>query len=132
MGRNLISVDFDFNGATIRIQGAKYFYDDADIRTNIGADETDENDLGKRLVIDEKRQWSKYLVPLIAVLGKDGIAGTGDAAQSDRKRYFKFYCHPDKVGEAFDDLPGKAIDANLLPGDWEVLKVMISRKIAYG
>lgn len=129
MGRDLISVDFDFNGVTLRIQGAKYFYDDENIRANIGADETDENDFGGRVVIDQKAQWQRILIPLTAVLKAD--TALTDAAQSDKVRYYDFYCHPNKVGEAFDDLPGKAIDANLLPGDWEIQKVMVPKKLCY-
>lgn len=131
MATDKVSVDFDFNGVTLRIQGAKYFYDDSDIRTNIGADVTDENDLGGRVIIDQKAQWQRILVPLVAVMKKDGAAGIGNAAQSDNVRYFNFLCHPNKVGEAFDDLPGKAIDANLLPGDWEIQKVMIPLSRCY-
>ncbi|MEO0884684.1 MAG: hypothetical protein AAFY54_01970 [Cyanobacteria bacterium J06648_10] len=120
---DLISVDFDFNGVTFRINGAKYFYDDADIRANIGADETDENDFGGKEIITKKVQWKRRLIPLTAIM-KGDIPG-GDAAQSKTTSYFNFYCRPDKVGEAFDDLPGKAIDASLLPGDFEIKEVIV-------
>lgn len=129
MGLDKVSVDFDFNGVTLRIQGANYFYDDEDIRTNIGADKTDENDLGGKVIIDQKAQWQRILVPLVAVMKSD--TALTDAAQSDKVRYFDFYCHPAKVGEAMDDLPGKAIDANILPGDWEIQKVMIPLSRCY-
>ena len=109
MGRNLVSVDFDFNGATFRIQGANYFYDDENIRDNIGCDKTDDNDLGGKVIIDHKVAYQRVLVPLIAVMRKSNAGDVGDAAQSDRTRYFRFFCNPYNVGEAMDDLPGKDV-----------------------
>lgn len=123
-----VSVDFDFDGITVRLKGAEYFYDDADIRSNIGADETDENDFTGRRVVDVKEQWSKWMVQLTAVMRSDSILT--DAGQGKAK-YFDFYCHPDKVGEAFEDLPGKSIDASLLPGSYQIEKVIRPRKNCY-
>lgn len=122
-----ISVDFDLGELRVRLQGAKYFYDDPDIRSNIGADDTDENDF-VRYVVDEKVQWSKWMIPLVAVMRSDTIltnAGKG------KLRYFDFYCRPDKVDEAFEDLPGKSVDSSLLPGDWEIEKVVRKRDVCY-
>jgi hypothetical protein len=124
-----VSVDFDFNGVTLRIQGADYFYGDESIRQNIGADITDENDFGGRLIVDKKILYQRVLVQLVAVLKRDSVVT--NAAQSSETRYYKFYCHPNSVGEAFDDLPGKAIDENLLPGSWEVQKVMVAKHACY-
>lgn len=133
MGVKKVNVDFNLGavlgrgGTSVRIQGAEYFYDDPDIRKNIGADETDENDF-VRYVVDEKAQWSKWLIPLVAVMRSDTLLN--DTGQG-KIRYFNFYCAPDKVDEAFEDLPGKAVDANLLPGDWEIEKVVRKRDISY-
>lgn len=127
MGTNLRSIDFDFDGITVRIQGAKYFYDDSNVRANIGADDTDENDFTGR-VVDVKEQWSKWLIRLTAVLRSSTILGGGGQGKA---KYFNFYCHPNNVGEAFDDLPGKAIDESLLPGDWEIEKIVRPRNISY-
>jgi hypothetical protein len=125
MANKRVSVDFDFNGVTFRIQGAEYFYNDAGIRGNIGADLTDDNDLGGKVVIDKKIMYQRVLVPLVAVLKASNPANIGSSAQSSNVRYFKFWCNPTQVGECFDDLPGTDIDANLLPGDWKVQKVMV-------
>lgn len=123
-----INIDFRLGDITVRLQGAKYFYDDADIRANIGADSTDENDF-VRYVVDEKAQWSKWMIPLTAVMRSDTILGsTGQG----KLKYFDFYCRPDKVDEAFEDLPGKAVDNSLLPGDYEIEKVVRKRDICYG
>lgn len=125
MATKKISVDFTYRGSTFRIRGAKYFYDDSDIRGKIGADSTDENDLGDNFVIDKKVMYQRALVPLVAVLGKDGPLDIGNAAQSSNTRYFRFWCRPDKVGDALTSLSGKEIDSSLLPGSWEIKKVMV-------
>lgn len=126
-----VSVDFDFNGATVRIQGREYFYGDQGVRENIGADVTDDNDLGGKVIIDKKVQYERILVPLTAVLKKSNAGDVGNAAQSDRTRYFDFYCHPYFVGEAMEELPGTDIDANLLPGDWKIQKVIVPKTLSY-
>lgn len=123
-----VSVDFDFDGVTVRLRGAEYFYDDANIRNNIGADETDENDFTGRRIVDEKVQWSKWMVQLTAVFRSSSIISDGGQGKA---KYFNFYCHPDKVGEAFEDLPGKSVDSSLLPGDYEIEKILRPRNVCF-
>jgi hypothetical protein len=125
MANKKVSVDFDFNGVTLRIQGAEYFYNDAGIRGNIGADLTDDNDLGGKVIITQKNAYQRLLVPMIAVMKASNPANIGSSAQSSKTRYFRFWCNPTNVGECFDDLPGTDVDANLLPGDWKVQKVIL-------
>ncbi len=122
---DLVSVDFDFNGATFRIQGSKYFYGDFGVRGNIGADVTDDNDLGGKVIITNVRSIKRVLPRLTAVMKKSGVANIGSSAQSDNTRYFDFYCNPYNVGEAMDDLPGTDVDANFLPGDWKIQRVVV-------
>jgi len=125
MATNKISVDFTQGGTTFRIQGAKYFYNDDDIRGKIGADATDNNDLGDNYVIDKKVMYQRALVRLVAVLGADSVANANGAIESQKKRYFRFWCSPAKVGSALTSLSGQSIDENLLPGSWKIVKVMV-------
>lgn len=122
----LVSVDFDFNGATFRIQGADYFYNDAGVRGKIGADRTDDNDLGGKVVIEEPRAYKRVLIPLTAIMKKSNVGDVGSSAQSDKTRYYDFYCNPTQVAEAIEDLPGTDVDANLLPGDWKIQRVVVT------
>jgi len=122
---DLISVDFDFNGATFRIQGADYFYDDAGVRERIGADKTDDNDLGGKVVITDARSYKRVLPRLTAIMKKSAVADAGSSAQAAETRYYDFYCNPTQVAEALEDLPGTDVDANLLPGDWKIQRVVI-------
>ena len=126
-----VSVDFQFRGVTIRIQGSDYFYGDSDITEIIGADITDDDDLDDGLAIDKKVQYERILIPLTAVLKKSNFADLGDAAQSSTTRYFDFYCNPDNVGRAMSELPQRDIDSNLLPGDWKISKVMPPKTLSY-
>jgi len=125
MPTNKVSVDFAVAGGRIRLQGAKYFYNDAGVRGKIGADLTDDADLSANVVIDKKVQYQRILVRLIAVMRSSSIGNVGSSAQSGKLRYFSFWCAPGKVGDAITGLPGTDVDANLLPGDWKIQKVMV-------
>lgn len=122
---DLVSVDFDFNGATFRIQGAKYFYNDSGVRGRIGADLTDDNDLGGKVVITDAGSYRRVLPRLTAIMKKSAALDAGSSAQSGDTRYYDFYCNPTQVAEALEDLPGTDVDANLLPGDWKIQRVVI-------
>lgn len=134
MGKK-VSVDMDFNGVTFRIQGADYFYGDLGVQSTIGADLTDDNDLGGliggRVIIDHAHTYKRTLIPLVAVMKASNPLNIGSAAQSDKTRYFEFLCNPLNVADAFDDLPGVDVDANLLPGDWKIIKVMVPQQNPY-
>ncbi|MEM9091257.1 MAG: hypothetical protein AAGC93_26355 [Cyanobacteria bacterium P01_F01_bin.53] len=123
---DLASVDFDFNGATFRVQGADYFYGDRGVTDTIGADITDDNDLGGKVVITDARSYKRVLPKLTAIMKKSGIADIGSSAQSDNTRYYDFFCNPSNVAEALENLPGTDVDANLLPGDWKIQRVVIA------
>jgi hypothetical protein len=125
MANKKVQIDFVVRGSRIRLQGAEYFYNDAGIRGNIGADLTDDNDLNNgEIIIDKRVQYQRYLIPLIAVMKSSSIGNIGSSAQSGKVRYFRFWCSPSKVGDAYASLPGTDIDANFLPGDWKIQKVM--------
>ena len=122
----LKSVDFDFNGATFRVQGADYFYGDQGVTSTIGADITDDNDLGGKIVITDARSYKRVLPKLTAIMKASGPLDAGSSAQSEDTRYYDFFCHPRNVAEALEELPGTDVDANLLPGDWKIQRVVIA------
>jgi hypothetical protein len=119
----LISVDFKVGDIRYRVQGAKWFYNDADVRGKIGADITSESDLNAEDVITQKVTYQRKLVKVVASL-KPAIVGT-NAAQRNTSRQFRFWCRPDKVRTAMKDLPGKTIDPSLLPGSYKIAKVFM-------
>jgi hypothetical protein len=119
----LISVDFKVGNIRYRLQGAKWFYNDADVRGKIGADMTDQADLSADDVITNKVTYQRKLVKMVASL-KPAIAGT-NAAQSSKSRQLRFWCRPDKVRTAMKDLPGKTIDPSLLPGSYKIANVFM-------
>ncbi|MGL4638791.1 MAG: hypothetical protein ACRCVX_03520 [Shewanella sp.] len=124
MANKKVSIDFNVRGTNVRIQGAEYFYNDAGVRGEIGADLTDDNDLNGQVIIDKRVQYQRLLVQLIAVMKGSLVANAGSSAQNSSTRYFKFWCNPAKVDDAYKNLPGTDIDANLLPGDWKITKIM--------
>lgn len=119
-----ISVDFKIGQTVFRVSGlAKWFYNDADIRAKTGADLTDEADLTADNVVKSKVEYQRKLVRMVATLARDGV-GSGNAAQT-RTRQYRFWCHPEFVREATVDLPGKNVDASLLPGNYKITSVFL-------
>lgn len=131
MASDKVSIDFDFNGVTFRISGAKYFYGDAGVQATIGCDITDDNDLGGRVIVDHAHTYKRTLIPLVAVMSSSSIGNVGSSIQSGKKRYFEFLCNPRNVDNAFEELPGTDVDANLLPGDWKIIKVQVPQQNDY-
>ena len=120
----LASVDVTIGNATYRFKGARWFYNDGDIRAAIGATLTGEGDLGDNIVIDKKVSYQRVLVKVVAQLAPDSAVG-GNAAQENRSRQYRFWCHPEFVREALVNLPGKRVDESLLPGNYVIRKVFM-------
>jgi hypothetical protein len=119
----LISVDFKVGNIVYRLQGAKWFYNDADVRGKIGADSTDQSDLNADDVVTQKLTYQRKLVRMVASL-KPAVVGT-NSAQRNTSRQLRFWCRPDKVRTAMKDLPGKIIDPSLLPGSYKIANVFM-------
>ena len=126
----LANVDFNVGGATYRIRGAKYIYNDADIRGIIGGKLTQESDLDDRLVIDQPQTYKRVLFKIRLKLVRDGVL-TGNAAQSDNSRTVDIYCDPEFGEEALTKLAGRNIDENLLPGQWKITKAYVPLRRVY-
>ena len=123
MSRDLATVDFDLGEVTVRLKGARWFYNDADINKLVGGSLTTEGDVtNDNFVVDKKVQYQRLLIRLVATYAKDGPAGAGNSTQADTKQ-IRFWCAPDFVGEAMKKLPGRNIDENLLPGSYKIQKV---------
>ena len=121
----LASVDISIGKATYRFKGAKWFYNDGDIRANIGAELTGEGDLGDKIVIDKKVSYQRVLVKMVAQLVGDTNLPGDNAAQADNSRQYRFWCSPEFVSDALTKLPGKSVDPNLLPGNFTIRKVFL-------
>ncbi|MFG6099058.1 hypothetical protein SPB21_27680 [Leptothoe sp. ISB3NOV94-8A] len=121
---DLASVDATIGKATYRFKGAKWFYSTKAIRDNIGATLTGEGDLADNVVIDKKVSYQRVLVRMVAQLAPDSVVG-GNAAQENRSRQYRFWCHPEFVREALVNLPGKTVDESLLPGNYKIRKVFM-------
>ena len=121
----LASVDISIGKATYRFKGAKWFYNDADIRRNIGAELTGEGDLADNVIIDKKVSYQRNLVKMVAQLAGDTNLPGDNAAQASKSRQYRFWCNPEYVREAMVNLPGKSVDQNLLPGNFTIRKVFL-------
>lgn len=119
MARKTATIDFKFAGTRYRIQGAKWFYNDADIRSKTGAELTSEADLAEG-AIDVKIVYQRKLVRMAMTLSNDRLGA--NAAQTKTKRRY-FWCRPDKVGTAMTGLLNKTVDASLFPGSYKIIKV---------
>lgn len=120
-----VSVDFKVDQVVYRVSGlAKWFYNDADVRKHTGSELTDEAALGEETVIDRKVMYQRNLVKMVAKLAPDGVI-SGNAAQSERTRQYRFWCHPEFVREAEKNLPGTNVDPSLLPGNYKIQKVFL-------
>lgn len=122
---DLASVDITIGKATYRIKGAKWFYNDSDIRANIGAELTGESDLQDNVIIDKKVSYQRNLVKMVAQLVRDTNLPGDNAAQASNSRQYRFWCNPEFVREALVNLPGKSVDPSLLPGNYTIRKVFL-------
>lgn len=121
-----VSVDFKVDSVVYRVSGlAKWFYNDADVRKHTGADLTDEADLSADTVIDRKVMYQRALVKMVAKLAPNSALPGTNAAQSNRTRQYRFWCHPEFVREAEKNLPGTNVDPSLLPGNYKIQKVFL-------
>ena len=107
-----VRVNFEVAGNTYQISGAKWFYNDSNVKKNIGAKLATEKTSGstqKGIVITASESVKRTLIKLVAVY--TGIAGSavGNAAQDDKPKRFTFYCDPDKAEDAIVNLPKKGI-----------------------
>jgi hypothetical protein len=113
------TIDFKFGGRRYRIQGAKWFYNDADIRSKTGAELTSEADLAEG-ADDLKHVYQRRLVRMAMTLSTN-LPGVNAAQTKTKRRYF--WCRPDKVATAMTGLLNKTIDASLFPGNYRITKV---------
>lgn len=120
MTNKLSRVTFKVGDVRYLVQGAKWFYNDADIRSKTGADLTSESDLTANNTFDQKTVIQRKLVRLAMTLSNDRV-GVNAAQTKTTRRYF--WCHPAKVYTAMKDLPGKNIDPSLFPGSYRIVKV---------
>lgn len=126
MGVEKINGYFSIGGKRIDIQGAKYWYGDAEIAKKIGfVKQTDRKaDDTAASVSSRPNPYDKeLLIQLTAVMKPEGALGVGNSSQRDKTRRFTFYCDPAFGEEAITKLPGSTMDANLLPGSWKVDRV---------
>lgn len=121
MGTERLNLYCKVGKNTIKFQGAKWFYNDGDVRRNTGIKTEGEAQLKADELPLEGAAGKQYLARLVATLAKDSVAG--NAAQSEKRRTYQFYCDPDKCEEAMVKLKGKTVDASLLPGNWKIVKV---------
>ena len=117
----LIKVKAVVGGQPIVFQGAKWFYGDADIRSKCGLENFDDAALNDGQLSPRIGANKEYLVRLVATLKRDTVLT--NSAQGDRGRSYSFYCDPEKAESAMLGLPGKSVDASLLPGNFKIQRV---------
>lgn len=117
MARELATIDFKVGSIRYRVKGAKWFYNDKDIRKKTGAELTSEADL-KGEAETHKVAYQRKLVRMAMSIVRDTKAGS-KAAQGDSKRRY-FWCHPAKVYTAMKDLPGQKLDKSVFPGGYKI------------
>lgn len=120
MATKSAKIDFKVGTSRYRIHGAKWFYNDADIRSKTGAELTSEADLANGDAVDQKTVYQRKLVRMAMTLSNDRV-GANAAQTNTRRRYF--WCHPDKVYTAMRGLLNKNIDPSLFPGSYKIIKV---------
>jgi hypothetical protein len=130
MARELVRVTAKINKTILEFNGAKWFYNDGDIRSHAGLQLKNERQLDDGDVIVRGKQAKQKLVQLQAILRRNSLVG--NAAQNDNKEYrYKFYCDPDSAEQAMLKLPGKIIDNSLLPGNWKIDEVTRPLRVSY-
>ena len=108
----------EVGGVSYQFSGATWFYGDADVRSHTGVKLLTERTVGNK--IQKGQDAKRKMIRLVATLQSSGILNVFNKPAT---RQYPFYCDPDKAEAALENLVGKAVDASLLPGDWEIMYV---------
>jgi hypothetical protein len=130
MGTERANFVCDFGSGRIEISGAKWFYNDANVKSACGWELKGEGQVSNTAVAGTSRgqEAKDRLVLLVAVLKPDSVLSNSN--QSDRSRRFEFYCDPSSVEKALLELPEKNVDPGLGAGSYNIARVYRKRVIS--
>jgi hypothetical protein len=119
-----------FGSGLIKISGARWFYNDSNVKSATGWELEDESQVSNTEAAGtvEGQAAKDRLVLLVAVLKPDSVLTNSN--QSDRSRRFVFYCDPSKAEDAMLELPQKNVDPGLGAGSYNISKVYRKRVIS--